>query len=131
MSKIKSLEELKKIKEAAKMGTDMRTTGENPNRTVILVGMATCGIAAGARVVMSAMLEAIAKNKLENVSVVATGCIGMCYAEPLVEVKMPGQEPIRYGNVDETQARQIITKHVMQGILLDNIIVGREVNRHE
>jgi (2Fe-2S) ferredoxin len=129
MSKIKSLEELKKIKEQAKAGTDLRTTGENPDRVVLNVGMATCGIAAGARAAMTALLDEIAQRKLDNVSVVATGCIGMCYAEPLVEVRVPGKETIRYGHVDDARAREIIDKHVLQGILLDNAIVGREVQR--
>lgn len=131
MSKLKSLEELKRIREQAKSSTGLRTTGENPDRVVLSVGMATCGIAAGARVVMSALLEEIDKNHLDNVSVVATGCLGYCYAEPLVEVKMPNQDVIRYGNVDENIAREIITKHVMQGVFLDKAIMGKEVPRNE
>jgi NADP-reducing hydrogenase subunit HndB len=128
MGKIKSLDELKKIREEAKSGTGLRTTGENPNRTVLKVGMATCGIAAGARVVMSALIDEIANNNIENISVVATGCIGMCYAEPIVEVCVPDRGVIRYGNVSESTAKEIITKHVMRGELLDDMIVGREVS---
>ena len=129
MNKIKSLEELKKIREQAKNNTDLRTTGESPDRTVIAIGMATCGIAAGARKSMSAMLEEIDKHSIQNVSVVATGCLGYCYAEPLVEVREPGKEPIRYANVDEARAREIIHKHIMKGEYVDNAILGREVPR--
>ena len=131
MSKIKSLAELKKIKETAKTNTAMRLTGENPDRTVVLVGMATCGIAAGARPVMSALLDEISKNNLEDVSVVATGCLGLCYAEPLVEVRVAGQDPIRYGNMTEELGRRVVTEHVMKGAMLDDLIIGREVNKYE
>ena len=129
MSKVKSLEELKKIREQAKSNTNLRTTGENPDRTVIAIGMATCGIAAGARKSMSALLDEIEKNAIPNVSVVATGCLGYCYAEPLVEVREPGKQPLRYANVDEARAREIIQKHIMNGELVDNAILGREVPR--
>ena len=127
MSKIKSLEELKKIKEQAKSNTELRTTGESPDRIVLKVGMATCGIAAGARTAMTALLDEISKQKLENISVIGTGCIGMCYAEPIVEVLIPRQELIRYGHVDDKRAREIISQHVINGTMLDNAIVGREV----
>ncbi len=129
MSKVKSLEELKKIREQAKSNTNLRTTGENPDRTVIAIGMATCGIAAGARKSMSALLDEIEKNAVQNVSVVATGCLGYCYAEPLVEIREPGKQPLRYANVDEARAREIIQKHIMNGELVDNAILGREVPR--
>ncbi len=126
-SKIKSLDELKKLREQANSGTSLRTTGENPDRIVLAVGMATCGIAAGARKTMNTLIEKITEKKLDNVSVVATGCLGFCYAEPLVEVRVPGSEPIRYGNVDEKRAAEIIDKHVLQGILIDDAFIGKEV----
>lgn len=129
MGKLKSLDDLRRIREKTLANTDIRTTGENPDRIVLSIGMATCGIAAGARVAMSAMLEEIGKQKLNNVSVVATGCLGYCYAEPLVVVNIPGQEPIRYAHVDAELAKKIITQHVMQGILVDDAILGREVQR--
>jgi len=129
MSKLKSLDELRKIREQATGGTSLRTTGENPDRTVISIGMATCGIAAGARQTMAALLDEIKTKNLDNVSVIATGCLGLCYAEPLVEVREPGKEPIRYGNVDAKLAKEIVDKHIMQGILVDNAIIGKEVPR--
>ena len=127
--KIKSLDELRKIREQNASGTALRTTGEDPNHIVLAVGLATCGIAAGARDSMQALLDGIAQNKLTNVSVVATGCIGLCYAEPIVEVRAPGKEVVRYGKVDKAIADEIITKHVMHGELVDNAIIGREVPR--
>lgn len=131
MAKIKSLEELKKIRDDAKNNTQIRTTGESNDRIIVAVGMATCGIAAGARPVMTALLDEIAAHKIDNVSVISTGCLGFCYAEPLVEVRVPGQSPIRYANVNATLAKEIITKHIMQGKFIDNAIFGREVNKSE
>jgi len=127
MNKIKSLDELKKIREAAAERTSMRAAGDSPDRTVLAVGMATCGIAAGARKTMMTLVDEIAQRKLENVSVIATGCLGFCYAEPIVEVRAPGREAIRYADVDEARAREIIAKHIVAGILVDNAILGREV----
>ena len=127
MSKIKSLEELKALNIAMKSKVDLRNNAENPDRIVIAVGMATCGIAAGARAVLNKLNEEILKNNLSNVSVMATGCLGFCYAEPMVEVRFPNAEPILYGNIDEAKASQIIHDHIIGGKLLDNTIIGRSV----
>ncbi len=127
--KIKSLDELKKIREKAQAETQVRVTGENPNATVLAVGMATCGIASGARVTMQALLDEIEANSLKDVSVIATGCIGLCWAEPLVEVRQAGKEPIRYGHVDAARAKEIIESHVMRGELVNNAIITKEVPR--
>ncbi len=131
MSKIKSLEELKALRDKVRANTDLRVTGENPDRIVISIGMSTCGISAGARPVMKALLDEIREKNIENISVVSTGCIGLCYAEPLVEIKEPGKDPIRYGNVTKEMAKEIIDKHILQGILLDNVIVGKEILKNE
>ncbi|MDR0287672.1 MAG: NADH-quinone oxidoreductase subunit NuoF [Clostridiales bacterium] len=128
MGKINSLDELKKLKEQAKANTELRATNQNKDRIVILVGMATCGVAAGAREIMDTLLDEIHQNNLKNVSVVSTGCIGFCYAEPLVEVRMPGKEPVRYANVSEKLAKEIIEKHVMQGSLIDNAVLTRKLS---
>lgn len=127
--RLKSLEELKKIREQSASETSLRTTGENPDHIVLAVGMATCGIAAGARETMQALLEEISQKNVPNVSVIATGCVGLCFAEPIVEVRLPGKDPVRYGNVDKERAKEIILKHVMKGELVDHAIVGREVPR--
>ncbi len=131
MSKIKSLDELRAIRDRVKINTDLRVTGENPDRIIISVGMGTCGISAGARQIMNALLDEVKAQNLENVSVVATGCIGFCYAEPIVEVMMPGEDSIRYGNVTKDMTKEIIEKHVMKGILLDDAIIGNEVKKYE
>ena len=119
-TKIKTLDELRKIRERSKAGTKLRLTGESGNRVTISVGMATCGIAAGARAVMGALIDSINENNLENVAVVATGCLGYCYAEPLVVVTVPEEKPVHYANVDEDLARKIIELHVIGGEIIGN-----------
>ncbi|MCL2323228.1 MAG: (2Fe-2S) ferredoxin domain-containing protein [Oscillospiraceae bacterium] len=124
MDKIKSLDELRALKYKLKSDNAL-------NNIVISVGTATCGIAAGAKPVIDALLEEIHAKKLKNVSVKSTGCIGFCYAEPLVEINEPGKDPIRYGNVTAEMAKEIIDKHILQGIFLDNAIVGKEIPKNE
>ena len=85
--KITSLEDLRKIKEDAQHKTEVRKNSD----TQIIIGMGTCGIAAGARAVMTAVLEELAKRNLTNVAVLQTGCIGMCQKEPLLDVVRPGR----------------------------------------
>ena len=126
MSKMKSRDELIKIREEAKKFTEMRTTGDNPERIVITVGMATCGIAAGARETMETLINE--SKKLENISVTATGCFGYCYLEPVVEVRIPGKPPVKYSHVDKELAKEIIDKHIIKGELIDNSIISREVD---
>ena len=127
MSKLKSLEDLKKMREAAMKDTHLRTMGEDPDHIIVAIGMATCGIAAGARVTMNAIADEINKLGIKNAAVTATGCVGLCYAEPLVEIRQPGKPTIRYGNVDEARAREIVQKHIAKGELLNNAIVGQGV----
>ena len=110
---IKSLEDLKKIREDSLKKVNLRETGKDgENITELMVGMATCGIAAGARVTLAALLDEITKNNVENIRVVQVGCLGYCHSEPIVQVNQPGKEPILYGNVDDKKARDIINKHV-------------------
>ncbi|MBQ1452827.1 MAG: (2Fe-2S) ferredoxin domain-containing protein, partial [Ruminococcus sp.] len=92
---MKSLAELQAIRDRAKANVALRK--ENPNAARVLVGMATCGIAAGARPVLNAFTEEIAKRGLqEDIVVTQTGCIGICQYEPVVEVEIPGQEKVTY-----------------------------------
>lgn len=126
MAKIKSLDELRKIREQSKSGTQLRITGENADRTVITVGMGTCGIAAGARPVMGALMDSIEENKLPDVSVIAAGCFGSCYAEPLVTVKSPGKEPVHYARANVELAKKIIERHVMKGEIIRESVLSAE-----
>ncbi|MBD9255145.1 MAG: (2Fe-2S) ferredoxin domain-containing protein, partial [Ruthenibacterium lactatiformans] len=89
---MKSLEELAAIRDKMKQTVNTREAAHDSTRVV--VGMATCGIAAGARPVLNAFLEEVAKRELKNVTVSQTGCIGVCRLEPIVEVYVPGQEKV-------------------------------------
>ncbi|CDF58537.1 (2Fe-2S) ferredoxin domain-containing protein [Thermobrachium celere] len=110
---IKSLEELKQIREKYKDTLQNRETNED--KVKILVGMATCGIAAGARNTINAIVEEIRNEHIDNAVVVQTGCMGFCYAEPTVEVRMPNKEPVLYGKVDSEKAKEIVKRHVKNG----------------
>ena len=83
--------------------------------TRVVVGMATCGIAAGARPVLNAFVEEVAKRHLNGVTVTQTGCIGMCQFEPIVEVMMPGKDKVTYGKVTPEKVERIIVDHLVNG----------------
>lgn len=122
MNKIKSLNDLRKIKQDVEHKLDLREKSDNPDRYVqIKVAMATCGIAAGAREVMNTLMEKIAQDKIDAV-VTQTGCMGYCHAEPTVEVRKPGEEPVVFGQVDREKALAIVDKYIKTGELLEGII---------
>lgn len=129
MSKIKSLEELQKIRQAAKDSLDLRATAELEDRIIIRVGMATCGIASGARETMSAIIDEIAKQGIKNVSVTQTGCMGYCAEEPIVEVVSKDKPPILYGHVDAERGRKIVTEHIKNGRLLQDAIITKSFEK--
>jgi len=106
---MKSLEELAKIREQAKHQLELREGKGGPS---VVVGMGTCGIAAGARETLLAILDEIGKRNLTNVAVTQTGCGGLCEQEPLVEVVLPGQPKVTYGHVDPNRARQIVASQL-------------------
>lgn len=108
---MKSLAELKKLRDEISSQVDLRKDREDGVR--IVVGMATCGIAAGARPVMSAFLEEVNKRGLTNVTVTQTGCIGMCRLEPIVEVMVPGQEKVTYVKMTEEKVARVVAEHII------------------
>ena len=120
---MKTLAELMAIKEATKQRMTVREdTGDDAIR--IVVGMATCGIAAGARPVLKALTDEIAKRNVKNVSVTQTGCIGMCQYEPIVEVFEPGKEKVTYVQVNAEKAVKIVTDHIVNGKPVIEYTVG-------
>jgi NADP-reducing hydrogenase subunit HndB len=122
MNKIKSLSDLRKIKQDVENRLDLREKGDNPDSYVqIKVAMATCGIASGAREAMNTFLDKIAKDKVAAV-VTQTGCMGYCYAEPTVEVRKPGEEPVVFSYVTPEKALEIVDKYIKNGELLDGIL---------
>ena len=108
---MKSLEELKAIREKMKRQMDLREDNESNIRVV--VGMATCGIAAGARPVMTAFLDEIGRRGLSNISVSQTGCFGVCKWEPMVEVFVPGQEKVTYVHLNPEKVSTIVEQHLI------------------
>jgi (2Fe-2S) ferredoxin len=125
MATIKSLEELKALRDKYKGNVDMRTSIDDDNRIRISVGMATCGIASGSRETINAIVEEVKAQDLSTVSVVQTGCLGYCYAEPVVEVSMPGKEPILYGNIDASRAREVVDRHLKKGEVITDWVIER------
>ncbi len=122
MSQIKSLDDLRKIKEAVQQKIQLREKSLDPEKVVqIKVGMATSGIASGAREVMAFLIEELEKRNIEAV-VTQVGDMGYCYAEPTIEVTLPGKEPVVFGNVDTKKADEIIEKYIKNGELIDGIL---------
>ena len=122
MAKIKTLADLKKKQEEVRMKLDLREKADHPESLVqIKVAMATCGIAFGAKEVMEFFVDELPKRNIDAV-VTQTGCMGYCFAEPTIEVQLPGQEPVVYGNVDNKKADEIIEKYIKTGELVDGII---------
>lgn len=120
--KVKSLADLKKIKADVQQKMKLREQGEHADRIVqIKVAMATCGIASGAKEIMEFVIEELDFKGVDAI-VTQTGCMGYCYAEPTIEVIVPGQEPVIYGFVTRDKAHEIIEKHVMQGEMVDGVI---------
>jgi NADP-reducing hydrogenase subunit HndB len=118
-----TLEELRKLRDNKKSELDKRDAeGKDIN---IIIGMGTCGIAAGAKDSLDAFLDEIERHNISNATVKQTGCMGLCYVEPTVEVKVPGMPDTIYGKVDAETARKIIREHVIAGKLVDNRIFDR------
>ena len=110
---MKTLQELEAIRQKTINELNLRKNREDGIRVV--VGLATCGIAAGARPVMAAFVEEINKRQLQNVTVSQTGCIGLCRLEPIVEVYMPGKEKVTYCKVKPEQVARIVSEHIVNG----------------
>jgi NADP-reducing hydrogenase subunit HndB len=108
---MKSLQELNAIRE--KMKSAINRQQETDGAVRVVVGMATCGIAAGARPVLNAFVDEVSKRGLSNVVVSQTGCIGMCKYEPIVEVFMPGQEKVTYVKVTPEKVARVVTEHIV------------------
>ena len=132
MPKIKSLADLKKMREEMQNATDLREKGQNIDDLVqIKVSMATCGIASGARETLAGFMDEVKKHGMNNVVFTQTGCMGYCHSEPTVEVTRPGEEPVVYGNVKGDRIREIVEKHIIDGVLVDGVIPVAYKTIHE
>ena len=119
---MKTLAELQAIREQMKNKMNIRE--ESEAGTKIVVGMATCGIAAGARPVLTTLSEEVAKRELKDVLVTQTGCIGVCRFEPIVEVYEPGKEKVTYVHMTPEKARRVINDHIVNGQVVTEYTIG-------
>lgn len=120
-----TLDDLKKIKEDAKAATTLREGGA---RAKITVHMGTCGIASGARKVMSAFMDEVSKRDLKDVIVTTSGCAGLCSREPMATVELLNDAPVKYVDLDEEKTREILAEHVIGGKIVEKyaLAVGSE-----
>ncbi len=119
---MKSLQELAAIRDRMKQTVSTREAAHDSVRVV--VGMATCGIAAGARPVLNAFTEGVARRELHDVLVTQTGCIGICQYEPVVEVYMPGKEKVTYVKMTPEKAVRVVGEHLVGGTPVTEYTIG-------
>ena len=121
---MKSLADLEQIRKATLEKINLRKEGASGDGTRVVVGMATCGIAAGARPVMLSFLEEINKRKLQHVTVSQTGCIGMCRLEPMVDVITPDNKKVTYVHVKPDMVPRIVAEHIVNGRPVEEYTIG-------
>ena len=120
---MKTLAELQAIRE--KMQSQVNLRAEDHNHTRVVVGMATCGIAAGARPVLNTLAQEVQTRGLtDKISVTQTGCIGMCQYEPIVEVMVPGKEKVTYAKMTAEKAARVVVDHLVNGNVVAEYTVG-------
>jgi len=120
MARLKNIEELKKLRDEAQKDLMVRTqTG-----TRVIIGMGTCGIAAGAREVMHAVLRELETRKIEA-HVETVGCVGMCAQEPLVDIEQAGKSRVRYANITPGHVPRLIEEHLIKGQVIQEWAIGR------
>ena len=118
-----TLEDLRRMRGEKQKAMEMRDAS---NKDVqVIVGMGTCGIAAGAKDTFTALVNAISEKGLTNVLIRQTGCMGLCHSEPTVEVVAPGMPSVIYGNVDAATAKEVVEKHIIGHQLIDDKILDR------
>ncbi len=121
---MKSLEELKAIRDRMQGQVGVRSA--DASQTRVVVGMATCGIASGARPVLNTLSDLVQEKKLTNVSVTQTGCIGLCQYEPIVEVMAPGKEKVTYVKMTPEKAKEVVEQHLERGLIVSKYTLQNE-----
>lgn len=123
---IKSLDELRKLRESLKDSVNLREKGESTNNIIeVLVGMGTCGISAGARDTFNELLEVLDNKKITNCKIISVGCLGQCSLEPTVQVNMPGREPLIYGKITKDKVNELVqTVIVEEGYLPEDLLIS-------
>jgi NADP-reducing hydrogenase subunit HndB len=122
MTKIKTLADLRKMRDEVQSKIKLRENSDHPEQVVqVKIGMATCGIASGAKETMKYFVDELEQQAIDAV-VTQTGCMGYCYAEPTVEITLPGKEAVVFGYVGKEKAREIIDVYIKRGELIDGVI---------
>ena len=122
---MKSIADIKAIRDRMQAQVILRDNPDS-NETRIVVGMATCGISAGARPVFNTLVDEVAARNLANVKVSRAGCLGMCKLEPIIEVFVPGQEKVTYVHVTPEKAKNIIANHIVNGNICKDYLITNE-----
>ena len=122
---MKSLAELKAIRD--RMQSQINIREDDPNHIRVVVGLATCGIASGARPVLNRLAELVQEKKLDKVTVTQTGCIGLCQYEPIVEVIQPGKEKVTYIKMTPEKALEVVDKHLIGGHVVTEYTIGNQL----
>ena len=118
-----TLDDLRRLRGEKQKAMEMR---DSSNKDVqVIVGMGTCGIAAGAKDTFTALMDTITEKGLTNVLLRQTGCMGLCHSEPTVEVVVPGMPTVIYGHVDAATAREVVEKHILGHELIEGKILDR------
>jgi NADP-reducing hydrogenase subunit HndB len=115
------IQDLAKIREKTK---SLMTIRESQGRARVTVHMGTCGIAAGARDIMDALLDEIAKAKVQDVVVTTSGCAGLCNKEPMATIELKGQPPVKYGDLTAAKMREIFVRHVLGGQMVTELVLA-------
>ncbi|SRR6056297_628107 len=119
---MKSFAELKKYQN--EISEKKKNNKKDTNKPEIIIGMGTCGIAAGAKKILSAVTEAVEEKELD-VKIIETGCIGMCEKEPLMDIKMPGMDRVTYGELEADNVKEIINKHLFEKKIVKEFAIAR------
>lgn len=123
---MKSIADIKAIRDKMQSQIILRDNNDEQQETRIVVGMATCGISAGARPVYNALVDEVATRQLKGVKVSRSGCLGMCKLEPIVEVFVPGKEKVTYVRVDADKAKNIVANHIVNGNVCTEYLITNE-----
>ena len=124
MTKIRSLEELAQMRDKLSAEIRIRELSNDPEKMVqVRIAMSTCGISAGAKETMTRMITLLDDRKVDAI-VTQCGCMGYCYAEPSVEVQLPGNEPVVFGRVSAEVAEQIVDRYIIKGEPCDELLLN-------
>lgn len=120
---MKTLEELKAIRD--KMQGQVGLRSEDETQTRVVVGMATCGIASGARPVLTTLSDAVQQKGLQHVVVTQTGCIGLCQYEPIIEIMEPGKDKVTYVKMTPEKALEVVEQHLIRGQVVSDYTISK------